>query len=106
MIPAAPGDSPFVGTDDETDDGIGDDELTALALAADPDTPVADDAVCLAGFFDSSEAALLPSWYMPQTSGPRMVRGWRRRLSLLIVASFILINAYGLCSTYGQVVPA
>ena len=29
--------------------------------------------------------------------------GWRRRVVLLIVASFLLLNAYGLCSTYGYV---
>ncbi|MGH9158290.1 MAG: hypothetical protein ACRD1K_21195 [Acidimicrobiales bacterium] len=103
----ATAEEPFPGVDGEIDDPIDDDELTALALAADPDAPVAHDAVCLAHLVDSGEAALLPGWYMPPTSGPsRLLRGWRRRLSLLIVASFILINLYGLCSTYGQVVPA
>lgn len=32
-----------------------------------------------------------------------LLQGWRRRVVLLIIASFVLINAYGLCSTYGYV---
>jgi hypothetical protein len=41
---------------------------------------------------------------MPAAMGSgRLLRGWRRRVVLLIVASFVLINAYGLCSTYGHV---
>ena len=47
---------------------------------------------------------LLPDWYMPPPMGSgRLLYGWRRRIVLLIVASFVLINAYGLCSTYGRV---
>ena len=38
----------------------------------------------------------------PAGSG-RLLQGWRRRVVLLIVASFLLLNAYGLCSTYGYV---
>jgi hypothetical protein len=85
-----------------------DDELTELALAADPDASVADDAVPL-GEMLRSEAwsggeELLPDWYMPAPVGAgRLLQGWRRRIVLLIVASFLLINAYGLCSTYGHV---
>ena len=37
------------------------------------------------------------------TVGSRLLTGWRRRVILWVVASFILINAYGLCSTYGHV---
>ena len=82
-------------------DEIGDDELTALALAADPATEVDDDAVPLAG---PAVAGLLPDWYMPAPmGGVQLLQGWRRRVGQLIVASFLLINAYGLCSTYGWV---
>ena len=35
--------------------------------------------------------------------GAPLLRGWRRGLVLLIVASFLLIDAYGLCNTYGWV---
>jgi hypothetical protein len=31
------------------------------------------------------------------------MHGWRRRMVLLIIVSFLLIDAYGLCSTYGHV---
>ena len=89
-------------------DAFTDEELTALALAADPDAPVDPDAMSL---FDAvSEDAegdrggLLPGWYMPAiASGLRPLDGWKRRVVWLIIASFLLINAYGLCSTYGHV---
>jgi hypothetical protein len=45
-----------------------------------------------------------PVWSRPAPPGPgRLLQGWRRRVVLLIVASFLLLNAYGLCSTYGYV---
>jgi hypothetical protein len=83
-----------------------DDELSELALAADPDAGVADDAVPLHEFLGAAGAGgeLLPDWYMPAPAGAgRLLQGWRRRVVLLIVASFLLLNAYGLCSTYGYV---
>ena len=82
-----------------------DDELTELALAADPRTAVADDAVPLSEFLGADgDGDLLPAWYMPAPAGAgRLLQGWRRRVVLLIVASFVLLNAYGLCSTYGYV---
>ena len=42
-----------------------DDELTALALAADPGAPVDPDAVPLASFLEPDGDRLLPQWYMP-----------------------------------------
>ena len=91
-----------------TDQPITDEQLTELALAADPEVTVADDAVPLSELLRSEEWAegdeLLPDWYMPAPMGAgRLLQGWRRRIVLLIVASFLLINAYGLCSTYGHV---
>jgi hypothetical protein len=85
---------------------ISDDELTALALAADPDAPLDDDAVSLWELMDEG-SDLLPGWYMPSPmTGGRRLRGWRRRVAILIVVAFLLIDAYGLCSTYGDVVLA
>jgi hypothetical protein len=83
---------------------ITDEELAALALAADPDEPVADDAVCLRPLTPVGTDGLLPEWYMPSPAlgHPRM-RGWRRVITLVIVVSFITINAFGLCSTYGAI---
>jgi hypothetical protein len=80
------------------------DELAALALAADPDTSVPDDAVP----FDLDGAdgdGLLPAWYFPVPAG-RQVRGWRRRMVLLVAGSFLLVSACGLCCTYGALVMA
>jgi hypothetical protein len=89
-----------------TDPIFTDEELSELALAADADAGVADDAVPLGEFLGARGAGeeLLPDWYMPAPAGAgRLLQGWRRRVILLIVVSFVLLNAYGLCSTYGHV---
>jgi hypothetical protein len=78
--------------------GITDEELAALALAADPDQPLDADAVAFDP--DGDRAELLPSWYMPAP----MARsgGWIRRIVIGgIVGSMLAINAVGLCVTYG-----
>jgi hypothetical protein len=87
---------------------VSDDELTALALAADPDPDVDAGAVsvwAVAGPDAGRDPRdqLLPEWYMPAMTGRRIVRGWRRSVVWLIVAAFLTIDAYGLCSTYGWV---
>ena len=98
---AAPGDDELV------DDGpLTDDELTALALAADPDAPIPADAPTVWDVLAPGAAGLLPSWYMPSTFGSRRLTGWRRRVAILLVVAFLLIDAYGLCNTYGRVVIA
>jgi hypothetical protein len=85
---------------------ISDDELAALALAADPDTVVADDAVSLWDLADH-DGGLLPDWYMPAVGGgPRNHSRWRRRIALVIVCAFLVVDASGLCSTYGYLVVA
>jgi hypothetical protein len=87
-----------------------DEELTALALAADPDAPLAADAVSFwsLGADDvDDDAPLLPGWYMPAPMpGARRLTGWRRRVAISVVVSFVLIDAAGLCSTYGSLVIA
>jgi hypothetical protein len=83
---------------------VSDDELTALALAADPDAPVADDAVNLWELAGAGSMPLLPQWYMPAPAGGgRQLHDWRRWVVPAVIAAFVVINAYGLCSTYGQV---
>jgi hypothetical protein len=78
-----------------------DEELAELALAADPDAPLDEDAV---SWSPEPADALLPGWYMPAVAGGLpLLQGWRRRVVLLVIASFLLINAWGLCSTYGHV---
>jgi hypothetical protein len=85
------------------DDPFTEDELTELALSADPGVPIEADAVPLAEYLGQSDG-LLPLWYMPSP----MVRGgsrWRLPVVLVIVGAFVLIEALGLCSTFGQLVP-
>jgi hypothetical protein len=94
-------------TRDAESSPLTDDELVALALAADPDTAVDDDAVCLWDLARPDAVSLLPEWYMPSApGGPGRLTGWRRRVARVsvsfVIASFLVINAYGLCNTYGQ----
>jgi hypothetical protein len=81
---------------------ISDEELTALALAADPDAPVAGDAISLAALDNTGRGGLLPEWYMATPAGGQILRGWRRRVVYLVIAVLVTIMAYGLCNTYGQ----
>jgi len=79
---------------------LSDEELTAQALAADPDPMIDDDAVPLAQY-QGQYGDLLPAWYMPapSASGPR-----RRNavVASVVVFSLLFINALGLCITYGR----
>ena len=91
---------------DELDDGawVSDEELAALALGADPDAPLDDDAVPFGDVFGTDEAALLPSWYMP--GGIPSARGrprWLKVLIVVLIVAFLVVDAYGLCSTYGDI---
>jgi hypothetical protein len=93
------------GLNAELVEPVSDEELAAMALAADPDVAVDDDAVSLWQLTGSDSDGLLPAWYMPSPArGARQLRGWRRWVILVIVASFVALEAYGLCSTYGRVV--
>lgn len=82
-----------------SDHGLTDDELAALALAADPEQPLGPDAV---PWVDPSgpDTGLLPAFYMPAAVAPVRAR-WKRVVGLTIVASIIGINAFGFCVTYG-----
>jgi hypothetical protein len=86
------------------DDPLTDEELTALALAADPEAPIDAAAVPLSVYL-AQVPGLLPGWYMPPAMAASGSR-WRTTVILAIVAAFVLIEAWGLCSTYGQVVLA
>jgi hypothetical protein len=84
-----------------TDDAapISDEELCALALAAEPITTLAEDAVAWGGG-DSRTPSLLPNWYMPSPS--YQVRGrWTRTIVVTIIVGFLVIDAFGLCITSG-----
>jgi hypothetical protein len=95
-----PGGSGYDQLDGRDDVGFTDEELTALALAADPDQPV-DAGARPFDPYSGRSGNFLPMWYMP----PVMMRGshgWRTGVVVAVVAAFLLINALGLCITYGQ----
>lgn len=80
---------------------ISDEELTVLALAADPDPTIEADAVPFA-VQHGEYGDLLPVWYMPPPAG---AGGSRRRnavIATVVIASLLLVNALGLCITYGR----
>ena len=84
---------------------LSDDELTALALAADPDVPLDDDALSIWDLDRPVPSSDLPDWYMPlPTGGTRQQPTWCRVVAIVVIIAFLGIYAYGLCSTYGQIV--
>lgn len=86
----------------EHEQPISDEELTALALFADPDPAFDADAVSIWALADNDGPPLLPAWYMPAPT--RRSSGRRQRIVIgVVVAALFLINASGLCSTYGSV---
>jgi hypothetical protein len=87
------------GTNDQSL-AIGDDELTALALSADLRQPLAADAVPI-DLYLGREPGSLPVWYMPPVMAKRSGRA-RRLVIYATVGAFVVIEAFGLCSTYGQ----
>ncbi len=78
---------------------ISDDELAELAMAADPDAPIADDAVP----FDDGRGdrvELLPAWYMPAPSSGSVT--WKHRVAATVcIGSLLAVSGAGLCVTYG-----
>ncbi|MFL5882089.1 MAG: hypothetical protein ACJ782_18850 [Actinomycetota bacterium] len=77
-----------------------DEELTALALAADPVEPLAEDAVPRQSYLGTFPE-LLPSWYMPAPGSYRRTRT-RAAVVTVIIVSLLVINALGLCITSGH----
>lgn len=104
IVPGAQSDEPpaahLPGSDDaEWDQPISDEDLEALALAADPDAPLPADAVPLD--LGASSFAPLPSWYMAPVVARRLSRRRYRIVIGLLIAAFLVIDAFGLCATYG-----
>lgn len=83
---------------------VSDEELIALALADDPDRGVAPDAVPLE-IYSTGSSLDLPMSYMPPVMA-RASRGWRVPVVLTLVVSLLVIEAFGLCITYGILVAA
>lgn len=84
---------------DQQGEFISFEELTALALRADPH-PVIDTTVSPWRPGADPVTGLLPDWYMPAPSGHRRGVGVKVAIGA-IIASFVVINALGLCITYG-----
>lgn len=82
-----------------SDDTLSDDELAFLALNADPH-PVIDARVAPWRGASDALTGLLPEWYMPAPVGRGRGTGTKVAIGV-IVAGFVLINALGLCITYG-----
>jgi hypothetical protein len=83
------------------DSPLSDEELTRLAMAADPDAPLSDDAIPLRIHLAQFAGAALPEWYMPPALGGSG-RRWRTPIVVAIISAFVLIEALGLCNTFGQ----
>ena len=81
-------------------DDVTDDELAALALAADPDQPLDPDAVPIS-LATGVERALLPEWYMPVPMATSTGGAARRWLLGALVVALVVISGVGLCVTYG-----
>ena len=76
-----------------------DEELCALALAAEPIDSLPADAIAWGGG-ESRPPSLLPNWYMPSPS--YHVRGrWTRAIVITLIVGFLVIDAFGLCITSG-----
>jgi hypothetical protein len=76
-----------------------DEELSALALAAEPITALDASAMPWGGG-DARTPSLLPNWYMPSPS--YHLRGrWTRAIVITLIVGFLVIDAFGLCITSG-----
>jgi hypothetical protein len=83
---------------------IDDAELERQALVADPDAPIPPDAVPWSPRPETAEATGMGDWYMaPLGRGRAAAPGWHRRVAIALIAAIGLINAAGLCITYGPV---
>ena len=80
---------------------LSDEELTRLAMDADPDAPLSSDAIPLSLHLAQFAGAVLPEWYMAPAMA-RSGRRWRTPIVVAIIAAFLLIEALGLCNTFGQ----
>jgi hypothetical protein len=77
---------------------LSDEELTAIALAADPDAPLDPDAVPLT----DGRSNGLPASYMPPVARGTLPRSTVRTVAAFaIIAAFLAITGLGFCATYG-----
>lgn len=79
---------------------LSDDELSVLALSADPNAPLPPDAVPVDQVLGPPPPSLLPEWYLGPATRVHASR-WRRPVVIALIAAFLLIDAAGLCNTFG-----
>ena len=79
---------------------VTDDELAAEAVAADPEPDLAD-ALPFATVTGDETDADLPAWYMPAPMVGARLLGWRRGVVYTFVFALLVIEAFGLCTTFG-----
>ena len=84
-----------------TDIPPSDEELCRLALAADSSAPLSDDAIPLSLHLAQFAGAALPAWYMAPATAARGGSRWRTPIVVTIISAFLLIEALGLCNTFG-----
>ncbi len=78
-----------------------DDELSVLALGAEPHDPFTVDAEPF-GLDAAPGGTLLPAWYMPPPQRSAADRTPGRLVAVgAVVVSLVLLNGVGLCVTYG-----
>jgi hypothetical protein len=90
----------FPGDNPQADGSIAisDEELTALALSADPNAPLDEDAIPMAVYL-AARPGPLPNWYMPEATA--RARRWRWPVVGVLMFAFLLTAGLGLCATYG-----
>jgi hypothetical protein len=99
------GDDGALPFDEELDDQpLSDEELTALALAADPDQPVDANAVPW-DLYPQPSVGVLPRCYLPLVMAGAS-KGWRTPVVVAIIAALVVVDLFGLCITFGQLVAA
>jgi hypothetical protein len=76
-----------------------DEELTALALGSQQFEPLPDGIENEALPWAIGGGAL-PMWYMPPVTR-RSTRRWMAPVVVAVIGAFLLIDAMGLCNTYG-----
>lgn len=83
---------------------MSDTETLSDALTDEEQAVLGPDARSIWDLTDDRPDPLLPEWYMPTSPvGVRQAVGWRRVTAYLVIASFLLVAAAGLCTTYGEV---
>src|SRR3954454_4866901 len=94
-------DEPAPGTSSFDEDVLTDEELELFALASEPE-PSLIGARPIHELLGATGESTLPEWYMPPVMrGLPRVHGWRRGVIFSFIVALVVIEAFGLCSTYG-----